>query len=98
MKELYNELNYVSGILGSLNLLKKQKEDFIKVWEGKNEVPFEALDLAECHPHLVVFIPKIKAIESIEEKIMHNERELEKHKLEAIKIMQRLIEEWTLTR
>ena len=95
MEELYSELNYVSGVRGSINLLKKQKEDFIKVWEGKNEVPFEALDLAECHPPLVVFIPKIKAIESIEEKIRHNERELEKHKLEAIKIMQRLIEEWT---
>lgn len=95
MEELYSELNWVSGVLGSLNLLKKQKEDFIKVWEGKNEVPFEALDLVECHPPLVVFIPKIKAIESIEEKIRHNERELEKHKLEAIKIMQRLIEEWT---
>ena len=95
MEELYQKLHYISDRQDSIGLLKTQKEDFIKVWEGKNEVPFEALDLAECHPPLVVFIPKIKAIESIEEKIRHNERELEKHKLEAIKIRQRLIEEWT---
>lgn len=96
MKELYDKLWMVSDINNSLALLRKQKENFIKKWDGKEHVPFMIADAKayEGEPTIMIFLPKIKAIEAIEEKIRFNESELEKHKSAAIEAMQRLIEEW----
>lgn len=96
MRELYEELRCVSDRYNSLDLLWKQKEDFIKKWEGKNEIPFMVADDRSYDgvPPIMVFLQKKHALDAIEEKIRYNESELEKHKLAAVKVMQRLIEEW----
>lgn len=96
MEELYDKLRIVSDINRSLALLRNQKENFIKRWDGKERVPFMVADakVYECEPSIMIFLPKIKAIEAIEEKIRFNESELEKHKSAAIEVMQKLIEEW----
>lgn len=98
MEELYQKLRYISDRQYSIGLLKTQKEDFIKKWEGKDRVPFELLDQNEGKPPIVIFLSKSMAMEELDEKIRWNESDLEKEKLEAVKIMQRLIEEWTSTR
>lgn len=95
MEELYKSLSYISDRQYSIDLLKMQKEDFIKKWEGKDRVPFELLDQNEGKPPIVIFLSKSMAMEELDEKIRWNESDLEKEKLEAVKIMQRLIEEWT---
>ena len=95
MRELYEKLDFISGVQHSLHLCKMQKEDFIKKWEGKEHVPFEVADTQENMLPIIIYLPKIKAVESIEEKIRFHESELKEQKLEAIKVMQRLIEEWT---
>lgn len=96
MKELYDKLRIVSDINNNLALLRNQKENFIKKWDGKEDVPFMVADAKAYEGELpvMIFLPKIKAIEAIEEKIRFNESELEKHKHAAIEVMQRLIEEW----
>lgn len=96
MRELYEELRCVSDRYSSLDLLWKQKEDFIKKWEGKDEIPFMVADDRSFDGGLpiMVFLQKKHALDAIEEKIRYNESELEKHKLAAVKVMRRLIEEW----
>lgn len=95
MEELYQKLRYIFDRQHSLHFLKSQKEDFIKSWKDKDRVPFSALDSKQEELPIVIFLPKDLAIESIEEKIRSHESELKEQKLEAIKVMQRLIEEWT---
>lgn len=95
MEELYQKLRYISDRQYSIDLLKMQKEDFIKKWEGKDRVPFELLDQNEGKPPIIIYLSKSMAMEELDEKIRYNESDLEKEKLEAVKIMQRLIEEWT---
>ena len=94
MRELYEKLDFISSVQRSLHFCKMQKEDFIKKWEGKEHVPVEVADTNKNMPPIIIFLPKIKAVESIEEKIRFHESELKEQKLEAIKEMQRLIEEW----
>ena len=94
MRELYEKLDFISSVQRSLHLCKMQKEDFIKKWEGKEHIPVEVADTNKNMPPIIIFLPKIKAVESIEEKIRFHESELKEQKLEAIKEMQRLIEEW----
>ena len=96
MKELYEKLRVVADIHNSLALLRGQKENFIKRWDGKERVPFMVADakVYEREPPIMISLPKIKAIEAIEEKIRYNENELKKHKSAAIEVMQKLIEEW----
>lgn len=95
MKELYDKLRIVSDINNNLALLRNQKENFIKEWDGKEQVPFMAAGAKlQEEPPVMIFLPKIKAIEAIEEKIRFNESELKKHKSAAIETMQRIIEEW----
>lgn len=96
MKELYDKLLIVTDINRSIAILRAQKENFIKRWEGKESVPFMVADAKthEGEPPIMIFLPKIKAIEAIEEKIRFNESELTKHKSAAVEAMQILIEEW----
>ena len=94
MKELYDKLRIVSDINNNLALLRNQKENFIKEWDGKEDVPFMVAKAYEGELPVMIFLPKTKAIEAIEEKIRFNESELEKHKHATIEVMQRLIEEW----
>lgn len=94
MRELYEKLDFVSNVQRSLHFCKMQKEEFIKKWEGKEHIPFRADETSENSLPIIIFLPKNKAIESIEEKIRFHESELKEKKLEAIKEMQRLIEEW----
>jgi hypothetical protein len=95
MKEVYEELKSISGILDNLNFLSKQKIEFIKRWATKDEVPFQVADDFGKLPPIIIFLPKEKALEAQDKKIKYNEDELEKHKVAAVKEMQRLIEEWT---
>lgn len=96
MKELYDKLRIVSDINNNLALLRNQKENFIKKWDDKEDVPFMVADTKTYEGELpvMIYLPKIKAVEAIEEKIRFNESELEKHKHATIEVMQRLIEEW----
>lgn len=96
MKELYEKLRDVSDRFNNLDILLQQKEEFIKKWDRKDEVPF--MELEQNDLPIVLFFSKEKALEAIDQKITYNVSELEKSKLAAIKEMQRLIEEWTLTR
>ncbi len=98
MKEVYEELKWVSGILENLNFLSEQKIEFIERWAKKDEVPFQVADTYDGHLPIIIFLPKEKALEAQDKKIKYNEEELEKHKASAVKAMQRLIEEWTLTK
>lgn len=98
MKEVYEELDWVSGVLGSLEMAMKQKRDFIERWDKKAEIPFTVADALDGTPPIIIFLPKEKALEALDEKIRYNEAELKKHKIAAIEAMQRLIEEWTSTR
>ena len=95
MEEVYEEFNWISSILDILNNLSKQKIEFIERWATKDEVPFQVADAFDKRPPIVIFLPKEKALEAQDKKIKYNEDELEKHKVAAVKAMQRLIEEWT---
>ncbi len=95
MKEIYEELEWISGILNNLNFLSKQKIEFIERWAKKDEVPFCVADGLDNEPTIIILLPKEKALEALDKKIKYNEDELEKHKVAAVKAMQRLIEEWT---
>lgn len=100
MRELFEELHCISDVNSSLELLRIQERNFIKKWDGKDDIPFMVADARSYDgvPPIIVFLQKKHALDAIEEKIRYNESELEKHKLAAVKIMQRLIEEWTSTR
>lgn len=95
MKEVYDELDWISSKLNTLAILSEQKKEFIERWEKKDEVPFQVADTFDGHPPIMIFLPKEKALEALDKKIKYNEDELEKHKVAAVKAMQRLIEEWT---
>ena len=98
MKEIYEELDWISSILNNLNFLSKQKIEFIERWAKKDKVPFCVAEGLDYEPPIIIFLPKDKALEAFDEKIKYNEDELEKHKVAALKAMQRLIEEWTSTK
>ena len=95
MKEVYDEFGWISCILDTLDILSKQKIEFIERWAKKDEVPFQVADTFDGHLPIIIFLPKEKALEAQDKKIKYNEDELEKHKVAAVKAMQRLIEEWT---
>lgn len=97
MKELRKKLMAVEGRHNSLCVLATQKEDFLKRWDDKAEVPFEVLEAGSestCPP-VMGFVPKSLVLDSIDKKIAYNEQELRKAQREAVLEMQRLIEEWT---
>ena len=98
MKEVYEEFNWICGILDSLDLTLQQKRCFIERWAKKDEVPFRVADGLDNEPLISILLPKDKALEAFDEKIRYHEEELEKHKVAAVKAMQRLIEEWTSTK
>lgn len=98
MEEVYEELSRISGTLDILDVLSKQKIEFIERWATKDEVPFQVADAFDERPPIIIFLPKEKALEAQDKKIKYNEDELEKHKASAVKAMQRLIEEWTSTK
>lgn len=95
MEEVYEELGWISSILDILDNLSKQKIEFIERWATKDEVPFQVADAFDQRPPIIIFLPKEKAFEAQDKKIKYYEDELEKHKVAAVKAMQRLIEEWT---
>lgn len=98
MEEVYEEFNWIYGVQGSLDLTLQQKRCFIERWAKKDEVLFQVADVLDKEPPIVIFLPKDKALEAFDEKIRYHEEELEKHKVAAVKAMQRLIEEWTSTK
>lgn len=95
MREVYEELDWIYGMQGSLDLTLQQKRCFIERWAKKDEVPFQVADVLDKETPIVIFLPKDKALEAFDEKIRYHEEELKKHKASAVKAMQRLIEEWT---
>lgn len=95
MKEVYEEFNWISAIQGSFDLTLRQKISFIERWAKRDEVPFRVADVLDNEPLISILLPKEEALEAFDEKIRYHEEELEKHKVAAVKAMQRLIEEWT---
>ncbi len=97
MKELRKKLMAVEDRHNSLYVLAIQKEDFLKIWDGEEEIPFIVVKAGSesiCPP-VTGFVPKSKVLDSIDKKIAYNEQELRKAQREAVLEMQRLIEEWT---
>lgn len=97
MKELRKKLMAVECRDNNLHVLVTQREDFLKRWDGKQEVPFEVLESGSesVYPPIAGFVPKSLVLDSIDKKISYNEQELKKAQREAVLEMQRLIEEWT---
>ena len=97
MKELRKKLMAVECRDNTLHVLVTQREDFLKIWDGKEEIPFIVVKEGSesiCPP-VTGFVPKSNVLDSIDKKIAHNEQELRKAQREAVLEMQRLIEEWT---
>jgi hypothetical protein len=97
MKELRKKLMAVECRDNNLHVLVTQRDDFLKRWDGKEEVPFEVLEAGSestCPP-VMGFVPKSLVLDTIDKKIAYNEQELKKAQREAVLEMQRLIEEWT---
>lgn len=97
MKELRKKLMAVEGHNNSLYVLVTQKEDFLKRWDGKQEVPFEVLESGSesVYPPIAGFVPKSLVLDSIDQTISFKKLVLKRAQREAVLEMQRLIEEWT---
>lgn len=78
MKELRKKLMAVECRDNNLHVLVTQRDDFLKRWDGKEEVPFEVLEAGSestCPP-VMGFVPKSLVLDTIEKRIAYNEQEL----------------------
>ena len=62
MKEVYDELGWISSILDILDNLSKQKIEFIERWATKDEVLFQVADAFDQRPPITIFLPKESAL------------------------------------
>lgn len=94
MNEVFRFMNLIDHLEADIRFFELQRENTI----NRKEEVFKFVHCEDGESPIVLNISKEQAVRGVEEKLCNAKVELRNQKAQAVKAMQRLIEEWTSTK